>query len=383
MPRNRKTGRVPTNTMPASKKKTKVIIQKRDTELKALEKTIAIKYDDLENTVTVRKTKLEKDLQSITFTVDGSSVQVLFGAFERDTDPKYWPVSVKSLDKILNYTWNGKYEVKAADVKTEYKLIEAAKSGSTFSGVVSYSFIKSATANAYDKKILSIQVSDTATGNSLLTVPVNLIVGTVFATVQVSGNTPKAVVKETPAPQDEPVADAIEEEPAQDDTDDSTPIVSSNPFMEWDSWTPTLDDGKFTFNIQQKEIEGESCTGLSIVGKMSSKNYPWFAFGIYDNPDVGKILQKGDNLKFKVLGDGKTYKVGLHLADDVEYEYVFTTKKDTVMEIKIPYSKLVRGSWCKKTTKFSKDLLDGIVFGTQDAKSNETRVIYIYDIVAY
>jgi len=59
------------------------------------------------------------------------------------------------------------------------------------------------------------------------------------------------------------------------------------------------------------------------------------------------------------------------------------TKKGKIVEINIPYSKLQRGTWCTKTTKFSKQLVDGVVFTSQDARSSETREFKVFDIVAY
>lgn len=54
--------------------------------------------------VELQMNKLVENLQNTSFVIKGDSVKVLLGTFNAEEKPKNWPVSIKSLDKLVNYT---------------------------------------------------------------------------------------------------------------------------------------------------------------------------------------------------------------------------------------------------------------------------------------
>ncbi|MBO5482226.1 MAG: hypothetical protein J5978_02760, partial [Spirochaetaceae bacterium] len=76
---------------------------KRDTELSGVSRNVNIKYDNQYKMVELQMNKLTEDLQNTSFVLKGDSVQVLIGDFDSEAKPKNWPVSIRSLDKLVNY----------------------------------------------------------------------------------------------------------------------------------------------------------------------------------------------------------------------------------------------------------------------------------------
>ena len=159
-----------------------MITKKRDTELSGLEKNIAIRYDNLYNNVEILMDKVVRDLQTVTFFLNGDSVQVMIGAFDREAKPrKYWPVSIKSQNEIVNFTWNGKHEVDDADVKSDYQKVEAWKAAGTLEGEIKYQLVQSANKNVFDVKVLNVRVYDTVSGGTMLSKQLDFTAGTINA----------------------------------------------------------------------------------------------------------------------------------------------------------------------------------------------------------
>lgn len=100
-------------------------------------------------------------------------------------------------------------------------------------------------------------------------------------------------------------------------------------------------DTKYTF-------EGKEYKAINFVGNTGSadKNMDhWYGITFakwnrqVTDEMINNFLRKGKTLKFKVLGDGNTYKISFGYYINNEYtpfSYQFTTKKGKVTEVKIP-----------------------------------------------
>ncbi|MCR5400043.1 MAG: hypothetical protein K6E78_00450 [Treponema sp.] len=163
----------------------------RDTELSGVEKSVGIKYDSQSKQVEIQQDKLVKDLQNTVFSLKGDSVQVMLGAFDAESKPKNWPVSLKSLDKQLSYTYNGKYIVNDADVKTEYQEIELARTENGFEGEINYRLVQGSTKNSFDVFIVSIRVYIKNTGLTIVNENLNVSVGRMDANKIATGTPAK------------------------------------------------------------------------------------------------------------------------------------------------------------------------------------------------
>ena len=168
---------------------------KRDTELNGVESKVNIKYDNQYKMVELQMNKLVENLQNTSFVIKGDSVQVLLGTFNAEAKPKNWPVSIKSLDKLVNYTYNGKRTVSDADVKTEYMSMESARKNNSLEGEISYKVIKGSSNFDYEIKVVSVRVYNSENGTTVVNETVNQMVGSVSANARLSSQTKKNTQK--------------------------------------------------------------------------------------------------------------------------------------------------------------------------------------------
>ena len=168
---------------------------KRDTELNGVESKVNIKYDNQYKMVELQMNKLVENLQNTSFVIKGDSVQVLLGTFNAEAKPKNWPVSIKSLDKLVNYTYNGKRTVSDADVKTEYKTMESARASNSLEGEIIYKILKGSSNFDYEIKVVSVRVYNTENGTTVVNETVNQMVGNVGANARLSSQTKKNTQK--------------------------------------------------------------------------------------------------------------------------------------------------------------------------------------------
>ena len=168
---------------------------KRDTELNGVESKVNIKYDNQYKMVELQMNKLVENLQNTSFVIKGDSVQVLLGTFNAEAKPKNWPVSIKSLDKLVNYTYNGKRTVSDADVKTEYMSMESARKNNSLEGEIIYKILKGSSNFDYEIKVVSVRVYNSENGTTVVNETVNQMVGSVNANARLSSQTKKNTQK--------------------------------------------------------------------------------------------------------------------------------------------------------------------------------------------
>ena len=163
---------------------------KRDTELSGVSKNVSIKYDNQYKIVELQMNKLTEDLQNTSFVLKGDSVQVLIGEYMYDEKPQHWPVAVRSLDKLINYTYNGKRTMSGVDRETEYNTIEAARKNGTLEGEITYKVESTDSKLRFNIRVINVRVNDTRSYTTILNETVNQVVGSVNATSQLTGSVP-------------------------------------------------------------------------------------------------------------------------------------------------------------------------------------------------
>ena len=163
---------------------------KRDTELSGVSKNVSIKYDNQYKMVELQMNKLTEDLQNTSFVLKGDSVQVLIGEYMYDEKPQHWPVAVRSLDKLINYTYNGKRTMSGVDRETEYNTIEAARKNGTLEGEITYKVESTDSKLRFNIRVINVRVNDTRSYTTILNETVNQVVGSVNATSQLTGSVP-------------------------------------------------------------------------------------------------------------------------------------------------------------------------------------------------
>ena len=160
------------------------LVSQRDTELNGIETTVGIKYDNQYKMIEIQMDKLSENLQSSSFTISGEAVEIQVGMFNAEANPKYWPISIKSLSPFLNYTYTGKYSVNDVDIKSEYLAMEQAKADKSLVGEITYKLTKGNSKNQFSIFVLTAKIRDKNTGKTFLNAQINGEFGTVYATTE-------------------------------------------------------------------------------------------------------------------------------------------------------------------------------------------------------
>ncbi len=376
---------------------------KRDTELSGVESKVNIKYDNQYKMVEIQMNKLIENLENTTFAIKGDSVQILLGEFNPEATPKYWPISIKSLDKLVNYTFNGKRTTSNADVKTEYMEIESARKNNALEGEIVYKLIKGNSSFDYEVKVISVRVNNTENGTTVINENINEIVGSVNASAELSGKTnyEKPVKKQsaqtenkTTSKKDSPKVVNNVNVNVTNTVNKTTTTVSktntastmptkNNPFEIKEDWIYKTDrtDGYCKSTSGKNLYEGKSFDILTFSGRTGIG-------GTYEEmvnsnkTIINNFIKKGKNLKFNVKGDGNTYKIRLRMNlggnNYSDYGYTFKTKKGEVVEVKIPYTSLKHEQW-SVYHKFDSTKVNEMVINIEYATGKKDYFIQIFD----
>jgi len=203
-------------------------------------------------------------------------------------------------------------------------------------------------------------------------------------TVEVSG--PVFVLEYTAGPS--PQLSFVKSTAAPGSSDAGTAIS-----LETTGFQPNHDPkSTIQFNISRENIEGGEREVLNINGKLASSKSMWSELLTFDNAIIKKLIN-GSGIRFKVIGDGKIWYLILAFFDTdhgkVDYIYyaaAIKTKKNKIVEIDIPYSKLRQPSWSKKA-KFDKNgKISYLSFGMGDTFNSRKAgdyTIKIFDMEIY
>lgn len=373
-------------------KNVSVIENKRDTELSGVESKVNIKYDNQHKMVELQMNKLIENLQNTSFVIKGSSVQVLLGQFNAEANPKNWPVSIKSLDKLVNYTYNGRRTVSDADVKTEYLAMESARKNDALEGEIAYKIVKGASSLDYEIKIISVRVNNLENGTTIINESVNQMIGGTSANAKLSGKSnyeKPAKTNSTPKVQRTDSNDSV----ASVKTSTTASVsngIAVNPFLD-SNWDYQSDSGgKAVVKIESTLFEGEEFDSFKVSGLTGNPgpgNYQEIKY--YATSYVLKeFLSKGDTIKFKVVGDGKKYRIRFRIfASDsnnswADYASSFATSKGKVKEITIKLNRLTREPWTDNI-KYDKNKVAEIIIAPENITAKKSWDFEIFDVRIY
>ena len=370
------------------------IVKKRDTELAGVEKSVSIKYDNQIKQVEIQKDKIIKDLQNTTFSLAGKSVQVMLGAFDAEAKPKNWPVSIKSLDKQVSYIYSGKYIVNDADVKTEYQVVEQARKDSDFEGEITYRIIEGSAKNSFEVFVVSVRVYIKSSGSAIINENINKAVGILKANKNVSGasSRPTAVTvdtKQTENYSQKTTVVTTERNYSETTSYSNGSDDSGNPFENVRNFFVNKSKGGMNLYDDDVEFEGKTYKAICIDGNTGKQSPDWSDYwgaSCHDNYQMNEFLKDGDNIKFKCIGDGKTWRMTLRLyASEFEkasyFIFEFPTKKGKMTEITIPYKKFRFDTSVKR--KFDKNEITGVEFFAYNVGQDAKRSIQIFDVRVY
>ncbi len=323
------------------------VVKKRDTELDGVEKSASIKYNDQLKQVEIQKNKLIQDMQSTTFTLGKDSVQVLFGAFDAEAKRKNWNVSIKSLDNLVSYSWTGPHYVNDADVKTEYKMIEAAKAANDLEGEINYRIIEGSSKEPFDIYIVSVKVIIQSTSSTIVNESINEVHGHPDVNRIMSGKSSTKATTTSTIETTKPVAEKKTQIPTKTSnvkTDIGKETKSIKTFSDEDlfikkNWHIDKENGSGNIKNESFYYQDKVFNMLSINAKRGRSS--WFNITC---DTKNSFFRQGNTIKFKCIGDGKDWDFEVTLyslyPNETVYKYVFSTEKGKITEIEIPYSKM-------------------------------------------
>ena len=165
-----------------------------------------------------------------------------------------------------------------------------------------------------------------------------------------------------------------------------------NPFEDLSNFFVNKSKGEMNISIEDVNFEGKKYKALSIAGDTGNQNSnwsDWWAASCQSNSGgLLDFMTTGDNIRFKCLGDGKTYRmtlrmVGSEYKDSSFYLFEFPTKKDQVTDVVIPYSRFRLDASSPKKYKFDKKNITAVEFFAYNPGSKTTRSIKIFDVCVY
>ena len=168
----------------------------------------------------------------------------------------------------------------------------------------------------------------------------------------------------------------------------TTFIYISNPFENQTLFTPHTTKGEMNITSESYKYNDQTYTALCISGNTETQKSDlsdyWEASCIA-NSEMKKFIQNGNNISFKALGDGNVWKIRFVLNDNgkkIYYDYEFSTKKDKLMAITIPYKKLNPVDKSVKH-KFKKEEICDIIISGNNPGQKADRSIKIFDVKVY
>ena len=334
---------------------------KRDTELSGVSRNVSIKYDNQYKMVELQMEKLTEDLQNTSFVLKGDSVQVFIGDFDSEAKPKNWPVSIRSLDKLVNYTYNGKRTVSDADVRTEFYAMEEARKNGTLEGEITYKVESTDSKMRFNIRVVNVRVNDTHSYTTILNETVNQVVGSVNATtIQQNDNIGILTNNE---------ANIQIKDTSSSKIESTTAGYNVNPFEQAFCWVYSGSKGQVNIKRKYLSYNGQSYVGLNFNGFTGVHKSDWSDWTEAKSntnyvSDLKETLFGTKGIRFKASGDGKNYTIVFRIIYSngtySDFRYDFKTYSNKTVEIEIPYTKLEWQSY-SVSAEFDINLVESII----------------------
>jgi hypothetical protein len=139
-------------------------------------------------------------------------------------------------------------------------------------------------------------------------------------------------------------------------------------------------------NSGMEYIDGQERDVLTLNVNLAKGDSVW-AGGWSANETLVQKLKAGSGVRFKVLGDGKSWSFGFPMADmDLEqygwHRVKVSTKKGRTVEVDVPFSKLRQPDWGKRA-KFDKNNIGTMTFEKHSENGAGSFTIKVFDLEIY
>jgi len=145
----------------------------------------------------------------------------------------------------------------------------------------------------------------------------------------------------------------------EDKSDDEVTVGN----WKWGTYTDKNDGGTSTVAMKVSDAK-DKITFSGNVAKISGKDYGYVGAIAVPNAATLTAIKAADSIKFKILGDGKKYKIEVRLSsitDHDHYQRIFNTENGKEVTIDIPYNSFKQEGWGKKV-EFNKQNITEICF---------------------
>jgi len=149
--------------------------------------------------------------------------------------------------------------------------------------------------------------------------------------------------------------------------------ISGEEFTDAEKWYSYNDkagggNSSISMTTGQETIGGQSYFVVSVIGKVTTTfQYGYIGFGNNLDADTMAKLKAATSIKFKAIGDGKSYRFRIETTVIKDSDYhgkVFSTKNGQVVEVFITYKDLRQEGWGTARGGFQKNKLCKIGFQT-------------------
>jgi len=131
----------------------------------------------------------------------------------------------------------------------------------------------------------------------------------------------------------------------------------------WGTYSDKQESGSSTVEMDVNDVK-EAITLSGNVALIPGKGYGYASASGTPNAATLSTIKTADAISFKIIGDGKKYKLEVRTSDITDYNYhqiKFATVKDQEMEITIPYSWLRQENWGIQVA-FDKNKITSVAF---------------------
>jgi hypothetical protein len=138
--------------------------------------------------------------------------------------------------------------------------------------------------------------------------------------------------------------------------------------------------------VSRENINGQEKEVLTLEVNVGRGNSNWAGIINWDDA-VAQKLRSASGVRFKALGDGKTWALIIPMretgtTDGGTHRVNFTTQNGRVDEVSIPFSQLKQPAWGKRVT-FNKSSITGMHIERTNNHGSGTATIKIFDIEVY
>jgi len=150
-------------------------------------------------------------------------------------------------------------------------------------------------------------------------------------------------------------------------------------------WAAYSKSSKSNIRSAKEKIEGEEREVLTINVDLESGTLKW-AGASTDTASFIQKLKNDDAVRFKILGDGRKWRIYFitsNVTDGGYHGSTITTKNGVVSNIDLPYSKLTQPDWAR-SFKFNKSHLKSVnIEINREISSPGTSSIKVFDFETY